>query len=115
MAQIFRKDSRVVLALMVGAFLSFAASRAVAQDNEATTEDSTEGVRVQLGITGGYHWFAKDLELGVIPSTNHPPRFDELELVYFQARRDDRSEPVGTLRHALDERQLVRLPAARPA
>src|ERR1700748_3284263 len=65
MAQIFRRDSRVVLALMVGAFLSFAASRAVAQDNQDTSQDTSEGVRVQLGITGGYHWFAKDLELGV--------------------------------------------------
>ncbi len=65
MAQIFRRDSRVVLALMVGAFLSFAASRAVAEDNQDTSQDTTEGVRVQLGITGGYHWFAKDLELGV--------------------------------------------------
>ena len=61
MAQIFRRESRVVLALMVGALVSFAASRAVAQDNQ----DTSEGVRVQLGITGGYHWFAHDLELGV--------------------------------------------------
>ncbi len=66
MAQIFRRDSRVVLALMVGAFLSFAASRAVAQDNQ----DTSEGVRVQLGITGGYHWFAKDLELGTPDDPN---------------------------------------------
>ena len=65
MAQIFRRGSRVVLAVMVGAFLSFAASRAVAEDNQDASEAATEGVRVQLGITGGYHWFAHDLELGV--------------------------------------------------
>src|SRR3954468_18687019 len=70
MAQIFRRGSRVVLALMVGAFLSFAASRAVAEDNQDTNEDTTEGVRVQLGITGGYHWFAHDLELGVPDKTD---------------------------------------------
>ena len=65
MAQIFRGGSRVVLALLVGAFLSFAASRAMAQDNQDTSQDTTEGVKVQLGITGGYHWFAHNLELGV--------------------------------------------------
>jgi OOP family OmpA-OmpF porin len=65
MAQIFRRGSRVGLALMVGAFLSFAASRAVAEDNQDASEAATEGVRVQLGITGGYHWFAHNLELGV--------------------------------------------------
>jgi OOP family OmpA-OmpF porin len=46
--------------MMAGALLSFAASRAAAQDNQ----DVIEGVRVQLGITGGYHWFANNLELG---------------------------------------------------
>ena len=65
MAQTFRRGSRVGLALMAGAFLSFAASRAVAEDNQDTNQDTTEGVRVQLGITGGYHWFANNLELGV--------------------------------------------------
>ena len=70
MAQIFRRGSRVVLALMVGAFLSFAASRAVAEDNQDTDQDTTEGVRVQLGITGGYHWFAHNLELGVPDNTD---------------------------------------------
>jgi outer membrane protein OmpA-like peptidoglycan-associated protein len=66
MAQIFRRESRVVLAMLVGACLSFAASRAVAQDNQ----DTIEGVRVQLGITGGYHWFAHDLELGTPDDPN---------------------------------------------
>ncbi len=70
MAQIFRRGSRVVLALMVGALMSFAASRAVAEDNPDTSQDTTEGVRVQLGITGGYHWFAHDLELGVPDDAN---------------------------------------------
>jgi outer membrane protein OmpA-like peptidoglycan-associated protein len=69
MAQIFRRQSRVVPALMVGAFLSFAASRAMAQDNQDPKEDTREGVRVQLGITGGYHWFAHNLELGVPDET----------------------------------------------
>jgi outer membrane protein OmpA-like peptidoglycan-associated protein/opacity protein-like surface antigen len=58
MVQTFRRGSRVALALTVGAFLSFAASRAVAEEN-------SEGIKVELGLTGGYHWFAHDLELGV--------------------------------------------------
>ena len=66
MAQIFRRQSRVVLSLLAGALLSFAASRAVAQDNQ----DTIEGVRVQLGITGGYHWFAHNLELGTPDDPN---------------------------------------------
>jgi outer membrane protein OmpA-like peptidoglycan-associated protein/opacity protein-like surface antigen len=61
MAQTFRRGSRVGLALAVGACLSFAAARAVAQDSG----DTSEGVKVQLGVLGGYHWFAHDLELGV--------------------------------------------------
>src|SRR5450755_1068465 len=70
MAQIFRRGPRVVLALMVGALLSFAASRAVAQDGKDDNQDTSEGVKVQLGITGGYHWFAHDLELGVPDNTD---------------------------------------------
>ncbi len=58
MAQTFRRGSRAALALTVGACLSFAASRAVAEEN-------SEGIKVELGLTGGYHWFAHDLELGV--------------------------------------------------
>jgi outer membrane protein OmpA-like peptidoglycan-associated protein/opacity protein-like surface antigen len=58
MAQTFRRGSRTALALIVGVCLSFAASRAVAEEN-------SEGIKVELGLTGGYHWFAHDLELGV--------------------------------------------------
>jgi outer membrane protein OmpA-like peptidoglycan-associated protein/opacity protein-like surface antigen len=57
MAQTFRRGSRVGLAILVGACMSFGASRAMAEEN-------SEGVKVELGVTGGYHWFAKDLELG---------------------------------------------------
>ena len=57
MAQTFPRRSRVGLALAVGACLSFAASRASAQEN-------SEGIKVQLGLTAGYHWFANNLELG---------------------------------------------------
>ena len=70
MAQIFRRGPRVVLALMVGALLSFAASRAVAQDGKDDNQETSEGVKVQLGITGGYHWFAHNLELGVPDDPN---------------------------------------------
>src|SRR5450432_4034328 len=61
MAQTFRRGSRVGLALAIGACLSFAASRAAAQDSD----DTREGIKVQLGVMGGYHWFAHNLELGV--------------------------------------------------
>src|SRR5215467_4863623 len=57
MAQTFRRGPRTALALIVGVCLSFAASRAVAEESE--------GIKVELGLTGGYHWFAHDLELGV--------------------------------------------------
>src|SRR5579871_2499479 len=57
MAQTFRRGSRFGLALLVGAGIWFTASR-------ATAGESGEGVKVELGLTGGYHWFAKDLELG---------------------------------------------------
>jgi len=58
MAQSFRRGSRSALAVIVGVCLSFAASRAMAEEN-------SEGIKVELGLTGGYHWFAHDLELGV--------------------------------------------------
>ncbi|HEY6475881.1 MAG TPA: OmpA family protein [Polyangia bacterium] len=58
MVQTFRRGSRAALALAVGVCLSFAASRAMAEEN-------SEGIKVELGLTGGYHWFAHDLELGV--------------------------------------------------
>ncbi len=57
MTQTLRRGSRVGLALLLGAGLSFAAPRATAAEN-------SEGIKVELGVTGGYHWFAKDLELG---------------------------------------------------
>ncbi len=67
MVQTFRRGSRFALALIVGACLSFAASRAVAEEN-------SEGIKVELGLTGGYHWFAHDLELGTPdnPSSSSP-------------------------------------------
>jgi outer membrane protein OmpA-like peptidoglycan-associated protein/opacity protein-like surface antigen len=58
MVQTFRRGSRTVLALIVGVCSSFAASQAAAEEN-------SEGIKVELGLTGGYHWFAHDLELGV--------------------------------------------------
>jgi outer membrane protein OmpA-like peptidoglycan-associated protein/opacity protein-like surface antigen len=57
MVQTFRRGSRTALALIVGICSLVGASRAQAGDNE-------EGVKVELGLTGGYHWFAQDLELG---------------------------------------------------
>jgi outer membrane protein OmpA-like peptidoglycan-associated protein/opacity protein-like surface antigen len=63
MLQTFRRGSRVALALAVGACLSLAASRAVAEEN-------SEGIKVELGLTGGYHWFAHDLELGTPDNPN---------------------------------------------
>jgi OOP family OmpA-OmpF porin len=35
-------------------------------------DDDLEGVRVELGVTGGYEWFAKNLELGVADDPTLP-------------------------------------------
>ena len=74
MAQTFRRGSRVGLAVLVGACLSFGASRARAEEDSQDSQQNTEGVKVQLGITAGYHWFAKDLELGTTddPASSSP-------------------------------------------
>src|SRR5450755_1015591 len=58
MAQILKWRSRVALLATLGVCTLFGARTAAAQDN-------SEGIKVELGLTGGYHWFAKDPELGV--------------------------------------------------
>ncbi len=64
---------RVGLAVAVAAGLSFVGTRAQAQENR-------EGVKVELGVYGGYHWFANNLELGTpddpaSPSPKSSPTF----------------------------------------
>ncbi len=49
---------RIGTAVVAGAFLSLSAVNAVAQEDR-------EGIKVELGLTGGYHHFANNLELGV--------------------------------------------------
>jgi outer membrane protein OmpA-like peptidoglycan-associated protein/opacity protein-like surface antigen len=58
MAQILERRSRVVLAAAL-AVCTWVGGR------KAMADDDLEGVRVELGVTGGYEWFAKNLELGV--------------------------------------------------
>ena len=53
-----RRSTRMGVASLAGLALSFAAAHASAQEDR-------EGVKVELDLTGGYHHFAKDLELGV--------------------------------------------------
>jgi outer membrane protein OmpA-like peptidoglycan-associated protein len=65
MAQILEWRSRVVLATALGVCWLFGAHKAFAQDDR-------EGIKVELGVTGGYHWFANDLELGVPDSLTAP-------------------------------------------
>jgi outer membrane protein OmpA-like peptidoglycan-associated protein/opacity protein-like surface antigen len=56
---------RVGTALMVALLASTAASNARAQEDR-------EGIKVELGLTGGYHHFANDLELGVADDPTLP-------------------------------------------
>ncbi len=73
MAQILEWRSRVALAAALIICSLLGARRAAAQDDR-------EGIKVELGVTGGYHWFANDLELGVpddrtAPSPKSSPTF----------------------------------------
>ncbi len=73
MAQILDWRARVGLAAALGVCVLFGAGSAAAQDNR-------EGIKIELGLTGGYHWFANDLELGVPdgpaePSPKSSPTF----------------------------------------
>jgi outer membrane protein OmpA-like peptidoglycan-associated protein len=68
-----RRSTRIGVASLAGLALSFAAARVSAQEDR-------EGVKVELGLTGGYHHFANDLELGVaddptLPSPKAAPAF----------------------------------------
>ncbi|HZL17708.1 MAG TPA: OmpA family protein [Polyangia bacterium] len=65
MAQILERRARVVLAATLAVCTLLAARKAMA-------DDDLEGVRVELGVTGGYEWFAKDLELGVADDPTLP-------------------------------------------
>ena len=65
MAQILDRRSRVALATALSICTFVAARTAAAQDNR-------EGIKVELGVTGGYHWFANDLELGVADDPTLP-------------------------------------------
>src|SRR5450432_3414405 len=65
MAQILDWRSRVVLMATLGICTLFGTRPAAAQDN-------SEGIKVELGVTGGYHGFAKDLELGVADDPTLP-------------------------------------------
>ena len=53
-----RRSTRIGVASLAGLALSFAAAHVAAQEDR-------EGVKVELDLTGGYHHFANDLELGV--------------------------------------------------
>ena len=65
MAQILESRSRGAVAAALGVCILFGARNAAAQDN-------SEGIKVELGVTGGYHWFAQDLELGVADDPTLP-------------------------------------------
>jgi outer membrane protein OmpA-like peptidoglycan-associated protein len=65
MAQILDWRTRVALATALGICTLFGTRTAAAQDKR-------EGIKVELGVTGGYHWFANDLELGVADDPSLP-------------------------------------------
>src|SRR5690349_18858267 len=58
MAETPSRRSRLTLAALVGASAALAAGSAAA-------EETREGVRFEVGVTGGAHFFSKDSELGV--------------------------------------------------
>jgi outer membrane protein OmpA-like peptidoglycan-associated protein len=60
-----RKSTRIGVASLAGLALSFAAAHASAQEDR-------EGVKVELDLTGGYHHFANNLELGVADDPDLP-------------------------------------------
>jgi OOP family OmpA-OmpF porin len=69
MAETLSRRSRLTLALLVGASAVLAA-------RSATAQETREGVRFEVGVTGGAHFFAKDSELGVPddPNSDGPSR-----------------------------------------
>ena len=63
MAETPSRRSRLTLAALVGASAALAAGNAAA-------EETREGVRFEVGVTGGAHFFSKDSELGVPDDPN---------------------------------------------
>src|SRR4029077_19896207 len=59
MAETLCRRPRVTLAALAGTLAALASGNVAAQE-------AREGVRFEVGITGGAHFFAKDSELGVV-------------------------------------------------
>jgi outer membrane protein OmpA-like peptidoglycan-associated protein len=65
MAKSFGWRTRIGAAALAGLTLALAAGTATAQEDR-------EGIKVELGLMGGYHHFASDLELGVADDPSLP-------------------------------------------
>ena len=65
MSKSLGRTTRISAAALAGLFLSLAGASGLAQEDR-------EGVKVELGLTGGYHHFANNLELGVADDPTLP-------------------------------------------